>query len=339
MLSKAISQYIESLKLPPSPDYEIEDVKTAIKDLTKKKVIQVRKTDGCPTLVPFFWYMGKLYFQGQTIKSSGEGFYKTTAQIRCVGELFERIPMSLKEMPCQSLRDGQLVKAKKSIKNSNGLSFALNIRDGIFNSYRELVERQVVLDYWLNKKKCLEIKGFGKWSFLNKLSGIKNDLRAKFYYLANDYGLFVICGHISCQHGPPYNIFGYGCHEDINKAIEKAFLEAWRFYWEFGKLEENQGLSLGPVKNFVDHFNFYAFKQDGPPCYFPEKKTSVERIKKTIRTYKNFKFDDITIFELKEHNLPGYCIKVIRDDFWDFRPGGLKQDIRERNRGEVHPVA
>ena len=335
MLSETIDQYIEGLNLSSHPQYKIEDVKTAIRNLMREKRLQVKKTSGCPTLVPFFWYMGELKIIEQTIKSTGEGFNKKTAQMRCVGEVFERIPIMLDETPCLSLKEGHaLTIERQKVKSSNGLSFALDLKSGVFSSYRELIERQVVLDYWFKKKKCLEIKGLNKWYILNYLSSIKNGLNAKLYYLPNDYGLFVICCHLSRKQNAPYNLFGYGCHESIEKAVEKAFLEAWRFYWEFEKIARKD--ARVEVKNFVDHLNFYALNHTAP-AFFPKEKVNINDIE--IKTFQDFQYDTIYIFDLKKYNIPGYCIKIIRNDFWDFKPGALSQEMRERKCGEVHPVA
>ena len=126
--------------------------------MIKHGSLKIEKTQDCPTLVPFSWYIGELTFNQKKLRSSGEGFDSQIAQARCIGELFERIPLIHGEMPCLSLfPDGKVLREKRRIRDSNGLSYALSVGDGVFNSYRELLERQVVLDFWLNKKKCFEI--------------------------------------------------------------------------------------------------------------------------------------------------------------------------------------
>lgn len=340
-VSEQVAQHVDRLGLHLNSNYQLFDVKLAIKRLFSEQKLKIQKTDSCPTTIPFFWYRGKLEISNKVIKSSGEGFQKNKAQIRCVGELLERIPIHIENVPCRAFQKGKMVPLDGyKLTASNGLSFALNLKEGVFNSYRELVERQVVLDYWLKKKPCLEIKGLNKWNFLNWSSAFKNGLKSRFYYLPNPYGLFVVCCHISCDKKIPHNIFGYGSHEEIEKAMEKAFLEVWRFYWEYQKLDKSVAMEKNnEVKRFIDHFKFYSSNKDTPPAYFPKKKISFRKLKRKLQVDENFKYDELYIFELKKYNLPGYCIKITRNDFWDFKPGALEEDLEERKRGEVHPVA
>ena len=324
----AIIQYTEKGEFSLKPDYTMGEVRSSIKRLLKEKKIRLQKTNECPVLTPFYWYIGTLSLgQGMTVESSGESFDNNTAQMRCIGELFERIPIAVR------------IKSRQ-IQNSNGLSYALTVREGIFNSYRELVERHVILDYWLKKKECIEIVGFGRWFLLNRLSGIQNNLRARFYYFPNDYGFCVVCCHLSSKHSIPYDIFGYGCHQSVDKAMEKAFLEAWRFYWEFGKLKQKEGLRKdGLVEECIDHFKFYAFSKNAENCFFPKEKMSPRKIQRLTNMDEDFSLDDIHIFEPKKYHIPGYCIKVAKRDFWEFKSGNLTQDTEERKRGDVHPIA
>ncbi len=339
-VTKQIDQHVSELGLSMNCAYNIIDVKLAIARLMGEKKLKIKKTYGRPTLSPFFWYIGELKIQDQIIESSGEGFENNMAQIRCIGELFERIPLYKKDSPCKIVEWGKTAKTGPcELKTSNGLSFALNLKDGLFSSYRELIERQVVLDHWFKKKACLEISITHKRGLLNWASGMINGLESKIYCLSNPYGLFVICCHLSCGVRPPHNIFGYGCHEDIEKAIDKAYLEAWRFYWEYRKLDKNIEFKTDTIKNFSDHFHFYAQNQETPQAFFPNEKVSVRILKKEIEPTENFKYDKLCIFDLRNHNLPGHSIQLTREDFWKFGPGALRKNTEERKRGEVHPVA
>ena len=147
---------------------------------------------------------------------------------------------------------------------------------------------------------------------------------------------FVVCCHLD-QDSVPYNIFGYGCHEHIGKAVEKAFLEAWRFYWEFGKIKNKRKEAGKEIKTFIDHFNAYAFNRDADTCFFPEKKIKLGRI---VNTGNNeIKIDGIDIIALKNYGIPGYSIRVARDDVWQLQPGRLKEDRERRKCGDIHPIA
>ncbi len=339
-VSEQIEQHLNQLNLKLNFSYQIVDVKLAINRLLEERKLRIEQTDKCPTWRPFFWYSGELELQGQTIESTGEAYENNLAQIRCVGELFERIPLYKKESSCKVLEWGRSIKSgKHELRNSNGLSFALNIKDGLFASYRELIERQVVLDSWLNKKACVELTGINRWCISNWTAGFKNSIKSNFYCLPNPYGLFVICCHLSCTKRPPHNIFGYGCHEKIEKALEKALLEGWRFYWEWSKLDKSIELKTDTIKDFADHFYHYACQKDTPQAFFPNQKKSVLSLKKEFKATKNFKYDQIYIYDLKNHDLPGRCFKLIREDFLDFGPGALNEDKGERKHGEVHPVA
>ena len=193
MVSDKINRYIDELGLPSMPEYTINDVKRTIRFFIDEKKLSVQQLTGRPTLVPFFCYIGNFVLgDGSKIYSTGEGFSKKLAQIRCIGEMFERIPIFVKGLSCLSVQDGKwsILKKGKTIKNSNGLSYSLGVGQGVFNSYRELIERHTILDYWLKKRPCLEIVGINKWSFLNWISGLKHGLKSKLYLFPNNDGLF-----------------------------------------------------------------------------------------------------------------------------------------------------
>ena len=336
MISKIIDNYVESNALS-LPSHSMHQVAASTQNLIKDNKLKITKTKECPTLIPFKWYLGELSLEGKAINSSGEGFSKKTAQIRCVGEIFERIPLFIKNCAYHKLIEGQLIPGNNyELTSSNGLSYALCAQDGVYNSYRELVEREVIMDYWFNKKTCWKIKGLGKWNLLHWASGSKNKLKANFYCLPNSHGLFVICAHLHCPKRIPYNIYGYGCHETLDKALEKAFLEAWRFYWEFGRTK-NKGLGK-EIKSFLDHFYYHAFTNDDPPSYFPQGSMSPDDIIKNQHPLQDFKIDDLYIFNLEKYGIPGYCTKVIRNDFNNIMWGALTKKTGEREHGEVHPI-
>ena len=335
-----ISQHLGQINLNSIRKYSDQEFKNAIQKLVKEGKISVRKTGGCPSLIPFSWYMGELQLGEKSIKSSGEAFKSNMAQNRCIGELFERIPLHDRKMSCKILKKGELISHERhEIISSNGLSFALDLKTAIFNSYRELVERHVVLDYWLAKKQCLRIKCRDGMSWLSRFSAWVEGQRSNFYYLPNDYGMAVVCCHLQGRKKPPYNIFGYGCHPTLEKAMEKAFLEAWRFNWEYSKLENPEQFRKDKVETFIDHFYAYAFNKDMEPAYLPGKSVSVTKINSMNKPHSPFQYDRLTFFNLKKYELPGYCVKLERDDFWPFQPGALEKDTKERKRGEIHPVA
>ena len=339
-LNEEITRHLRENNLNSVRKHSPEEFKSAIRRLIDEGRLEVFKTDGCPSLTPFFWYMGDFKIGEKTIKSSGEAFVSEMAQLRCIGEIFERIPLYDQEMSCKVLSKGQLTsKDRHDISASNGLSFALDLSTGIFNSYRELVERHVVLDYWLSKKNCQKIGGFDGMTWTARFSAWANSLRSNFYYFPNDYGMAVICCHIKRSAQPPYNIFGYGCHPNIESAMEKAYLEAWRFYWEYQKLENTEQFKNNEVKGFIDHFYAYTFNKDMEQAFFPEKSISVRKINTIERSRKPFRYDKMTIFNLKKYNLPGYSVQLQRDDFLPFKPGSLEENTKERKRGEIHPVA
>ena len=339
-LKEEILKSLGQSNLHPFRKYASWELKHAVRKLIDENKLTVRKTDGCPGLIPFSWYMGEMDLGKESVKSSGEAFKSVVAQLRCIGELFERIPLHDREMPCKVLNKGELVSREgHGITSSNGLSYALELDTAVFNSYRELVERHVVLDYWLAKRECLRIKCRDGMSWLSRLSAWANGIRSNFYYLPNDYGMAVVCCHIQSSKNPPHNIFGYGCHATLEKAMEKAYLEAWRFVWEYKKLKNPERFRNNELKDFIDHFYAYAFDKDKPQAFFPGKSVSVAKINAMEESRSPFRYDRMTIFRLKKYDLPGYCVKLERDDFWSFKPGALEKDTKERKHGEIHPVA
>ncbi|MCY4644974.1 MAG: YcaO-like family protein [Bacteriovoracales bacterium] len=338
-ISEKINLHLKELGDGLGKDYSVENFRPALLPFLRDGTLQIGKAQDCPTSSPFFFLLGKFKVSEKTIESSGESFSDVKAQLRCVGELFERIPIALRNMPGRILEKDKIEEGKAlSVKESNGLSFSLRIKDGIFNSYRELVERHVVLDYWLNKKPCFEVDGGAKWENLNYLSALKNDLNSRFYFFPNEEGFFVFCCHIGRKNSPPYHIFGYGCHEDMDEALEKAFLEAWRFYWEFKEIEDRSCPKSYDVMSFIDHVRYHSLSEDSEPAFFPEKKMSFDKVKKEYLTVGNFQYDSIYIFDLKSRGIPGYSIKVMRNDFLKFFPGSLREDVGKRKCGDVHPI-
>ncbi len=338
-VSTLIEDHFSEIETHLGAKYSFMDIKKSIDKFLHDGRLKIKKTNECPALIPFFWYKGEFSINKKIINSSGEGHRQEVAQMRCIGELFERIPIFHDDMNCLRIDSSKKVENHThKMTASNGVSFSLDPFLGIFNSYREIIERQVVLDFWLRKKECQEITGLYKWGALNFLSGFKNNLKAHFYCLPNDYGLFVICCHLS-QDKVPYNIFGYGCHENIYSSLEKAFFEAWRFYWEFHKLKGKSYNKYKGVTKFIDHFYFYAFKEDIENVYFPTQKRRFSQIKGSLHKTNDFHIDEIYIFDLKKFGIPGYSVQVIKNNLWPFKPGALKEDTMERECGEVHPVA
>lgn len=292
------------------------------------KLIEQMKSPFKPS---FHWYSCTL----GAYSSTGEAFNKNKAIIRSLGEIYERIPIFSDLTAAQTIQDGRIVSEKVSpLRDSNGLSFGLNLNDCLLRSYKELVERHVILDYWSNKKPAQRIKNLSKYSFFSFLYKNRVDIDCRFLLLDNNYGFKVVVCNLFRKDRPPYNIFGYGSDENLDSAMEKAFLEAWRFFWNLEIQKEST--KTGAPKSITkceDHFEFYCYNKLNPDEVFEEGKTQIPD--ETIK----FKVDKITFFDLSQVGYAGLSLKAIRNDFHPFDVGALKGTLNKRIAGEVHPIA
>lgn len=277
----------------------------------------------------FYWYSSSIDHH----YSTGEGFKKNRAIIRSIGELYERLPIYFNWENAFRLRDNKFIAVTvNAVDSSNGLSFGLNLHESILRSYKELVERHVVMEYWGNKKPAERITRFNKYKFHSYLYQAQVGMNFRFLHLKNNFGFKVVVCNLFNSSAPPYNIFGYGSDLDIQLAMEKAFLEAWRFYWNYKIKSEGQG-SGSEVIRCEDHFEFYCKNKFDPNEVFQEGKCL------KIDDAEALKIDDLYFFDLNTRGFSGYSIKVVRDDFHHFYAGALKKNFLKRHVNEVHPIA
>ncbi|MBS1969875.1 MAG: YcaO-like family protein [Bdellovibrionales bacterium] len=278
----------------------------------------------------FHWYGCSL----NTHASSGEAFHRNKAIIRALGELYERIPIFKGLEEAHSVGDGSTYLRKVPVlMDSNGLSFGLNIKEALLRSYKELVERHVVLDYWGKKTPVQKITKFNRYSVDSFLYKYQAHIKCRFLNLKNDLGFHVVVCNLHRNDRPPYNIFGYGSSENIDSAMEKAFLEAWRFFWNFQIQTESS--KTGAPKNVItceDHFDYYCYNKIDPSEVFALGSASP-------MTAPPLKIDDLFWFDLSGIGYAGYSLKVQRNDFHPFTSGKLKTGFYKRVLGEVHPIA
>ena len=219
------------------------------------------------------------------------------------------------------------------LRSSNGLSFGLNIKDSLYRSYKELVERQVVLEYWGKKTPCRRIGITQKYNLLSFFYKLKLDIQFRFLFLPNNYGFKVVVCNLYNDREPPYNIFGYGSDENLDLACEKAFLEAWRFYWNFLKRKKTSK-SKSVINGSEHHFDFYCDNKIDPYEVFVEDGESL-RIEENI----NFKIDKTALYDLRKEGFRGISVCVTRNDFYPFQIGPLRSNFLKRGIGEIHPIA
>ena len=293
----------------------------------------------CPVIPKFYWYNTK--FNLGSIKSEGIGssFNKNQAKMASICEALEWTPFSNKNMIWQNF----IGKSEGEIKNSNGTSFDLDIEKSIIKSVLEKIERQVVLDAWLNKKDVYEIIGLFNLNLINTMSSFLNKLNSKFIYFPNKYGVNVVSCILYNTKRKPFFISGFGASTNIEKAILKSFFEAWRFLWNFKHVSYKKQCNIEENHSFEEHFLHYANNYRAiDNIYKINEKIFFKDIKKNNEEL-GFNeaidlIDGASYIDLTNYNMIGYITKVFAKDMIDLWVGPLKNHYFKRNVGEIHPI-
>ena len=148
---------IEMKDLASISSYSNEQLVRFLKsDRVQLKSSYQRKTS--PTFPKFHWYATKIEVDNLRSEGTGESFNAKHALTRAVGECIERIPIYEKFGSWQPILNKSDVDLAP-VTSSNGVAYNLSVKAAIFSSYRELVERQLILDAWLKEKPVKELVG------------------------------------------------------------------------------------------------------------------------------------------------------------------------------------
>lgn len=308
-------------------------------------LFEIEEVRGKRILYPqFSWFNTKISdSKGYDCHGTGEHYNKDIAKLKSITESIERYAIKNVKKKKWNIIDtssGMTSEGHNPISNSNGIAYHTNVLKGLENAILESIERHSILDAWLNKKvvSCLNFS-FNKYKFISSINGFLNDLKINFVLIPNKFNVPVVsCIIQGRRNSEPKMLFGYGCHFNINKAIEKSFYEAWRFYLNYRYLN-----TTNPASNqnkFVEHFNFYINTQLKLEDVFNLRSTPISTTNKDtsslIQSIKNFK---INIFNCEKFNLIGYLVHVESTDLIKLWSGELLKDTGLRKKGEIHPIA
>lgn len=340
-----MSKYMQALatRFPP---YRLADLQLEFKNFSK--VVKIKKVISRKRLYPgFSWFITEIYDGVNCTSGTGEESCEKVAKLKSICEAIERYSLvnsSLKQWKDISLvmQEREVVEKKLNLKSSNGLSFHLNIQNAIENSIYERLERHVVLNNWLYKKKCYKIP---KIRFRKGLYSILHDtlncVKSTFLYIPNPYSINVVACIIKTKNN---NIFiGYGCSPILKNAFEKSYYESWRFYLNFESLSSADAKDgdVNQRNKCIEHFFEYSNGKVNYESIFNVTKSLLfknikrgealnERVLHKLRMY---------LLDLKEVGLAGYSVKVESDSFLELWTGPLESNKGKRCAGEWHPVA
>ncbi len=324
------------------PSFELEELSRILKARKDQVNITVEYTNKCPVTPKFYYYLSKLSFNESVISiGTGESFNKKLARMRAIGESLERLPLLLKTDKWEPL----LYKNKFNgpiFTTSNGMAYNLDLISAIINAYRELVERHVVLNAWINYSPVQYITPWFSYGILNKLNGWKERVKANYIYFPNKYGLHVVANILTSKI-PPYTLFGYGCDFDLVSAVEKAFMESWRFYWNYLINPIDNKFAKNEVQTFIDHYKYFATNSINLSKIFnikqatSSKYTFNKRLTLDQKTF-NSLVDEIYLFNFESIGLVGYSAKCSSSSLTQLWKGQLQKSDGVRKIGDIHPI-
>ncbi len=312
-----------------------------IKQSSKCSIEVEEIAGGCPFFPKFFWFQAVAKSNEIEMRTTGESFSRHKGLLRAIGEGVERVCMSTDTVWTELLSGHSL---EQNVPSSNGVSFHTSLQSAVRSAYLEVLERHVVLECWINKSCCFEFGFRPSSSLLNKLNGLRNGVTVRLLSLPNNYATHVVvcvlCGKKAKSRAFGF-IYGFGCEPTLEKAIEKATVEAWRFYWhretqESDARKDENDNKPGPIDHYYHHLE-------------EARELSLEVAKGTPRTQNYDEPDFLERFESLEPSvrffdttsvigIGGYCVQVSHESLHSLWFGGLKEPLGQREIGEFHPV-
>ena len=223
-----------------------------------------------------------LKINGVEYKSWGNGFSKDEASFKCVMELVERIIYKTNNVKTFKPFKGFFKKSKAideiesfypRAKNwigetSSGIAIHSNLKKAKEHALNELVERHIVLKALACNIKPQKIK---EPKIIDRYT-LPANIKTSFYYWTGPFNIkVVICQVVTKEKGAMYS---FGSDEELENAIEKAFLEATGMIIYAAKLKQDKKenfseIDMEAIRNYHlfsgDNYYFDFFdKADNP---------------------------------------------------------------------------
>lgn len=328
--------------IPALPKYSYDELFERLLNCESKYSVELSEQPlTCPTIPKFNWYMSKATDGKYSGEGSGESFNDKIAKIRAVGEALERLSIFHDTLEWKTITGTPTT--RKAV-TSSGFAFHIDFESALLSSYREMVERSIILKAWLSKKGAFELKGLNAYLFLSKVNALKNGLSNKFIYFPNEYGIHTVACTLQSKSEPPYLVIGYGSSDNISNALEKSFMECWRMYWGSKVFLMPQAMQKEKVTNCIEHYHYYAVNKINFEEVF--HLDGVLRVSETAKLGKIIdpsdlieKCDKIIYADLSTIDLCGYVTKIYDKHFCEMWVGGLLRNEGARLAGEIHPIA
>ena len=308
---------------------ELDDLLLSIKNTPELK-FTLKKADDCPVVPNFYFHSSSLEVNGQTINGTGESFKIDESQMKSIGECLERWPLVDSSFSWTSLSNYSK-NMKLNIENSNGCAFHTNLDIAVLSAKRELIERHVILRSWLQKKDVKEVH----FSLVSKLQNYFNEratnVKMKVLFFENEFDLPVFCTQIN---GVDCNFYGYGADLNKEKAIQKSYFEAWRFYWEYISNKKKE-YSVGEDPCLKHYYHWLNNKTESP--FEITNKIHF----KNIKSIRSLEYNEGSIYycDLSQKGINGFVAKVEDNSLASLWTGPLLENVDNRKKGEYHPIA
>ena len=295
----------------------------------------------------FHWYNTQVTDQnGFSIYGTGEHYNQSIARIKSIGEAVERYCLKHSSSCVWTRYSSEFrdIEYRQNLLNtSNGVAFHTDPNEAFERSFLELIERDSILNAWLYRKNSIVINPvFNKHLIISKMNAYLKKVKVTFLLLPNPYNIPVVsCAIQGIHKGDPNFLFGYGAHTSLDKAIEKSFYEAWRFYMGF-KLVKKKGEANQDNNKFVDHFFHYMTYENSLESVFSitEKRKKDFFDETTLScAIKQVSKLQVNVLDCSCFGVKGYIIHSYSDELVNLWSGPLSKNVGRRLKGEYHPIA
>ena len=260
----------------------------------------------CPT-VPKFCYFS-CEFELDNIKSigTGESFFHHFAKLKSLSEAIER--WALQNHKLKWINSKSRSTENTFFTDSNGLAFHLDEASALKTSIGELIERDAILRAYQKETRPLRFNPPFKWNLTNALNKWIHDLEdVYFLILPTKYDEYVITCIIE-KKTFPHRIFGYGHSDSLDKAIEKSWTEAWRFFWNLIETPTYKIVDIENINSPLDHVYYHANNKINLNEIFHLETKDLEITQ--LRENNQIIPSEIWCARLSDYKLPGYVTKT-----------------------------
>jgi len=293
--------------------------------------LSLKQYENCPSIPKFYFYKCLLQYGDFQVIGTGESHDKSFAQLKAIGECFERLPIVDRAHSWVSLGN-EKKESRIHLNSSNGVAFHSSLDKAVLNAKRELIERHTILDSWL----------YGRNSFLVNFpvlsrvqtffNCISNGVKQNIYFFKNDFELPVFCTHLYSE---DFQFFGFGADLDKSMALNKSLLESWRFLWEY-RINAQREFRDGDDLCLMHYYHWLNSNEKESPFGSSNIIDFAE-----INSLQELSYEGQSTFycDLDQRGIDGFVAKVEAPSLINLWTGALKEDRGIRKAGDYHPIA